>query len=304
MRLYFSLALLVSLLLTAPLQAAEKAASSAAPQQSLLWRIERAGLPDSWLFGTNHSSDPAVAILPSAAKDAIAKAKLVATELKLDDSSAMASMATRMFTPQSALPKLLGDEHYRKLVIALKPHGLPEDAIANIKAWALWITLIQPPRAEHATTSLDLQIAQYGKQAGVPNQGIESAEEQLALLESIDDVRLARLIRTLLDHQADYADLLQQINLAWLRGDLLTLEKLSRQPDPFITEEDRAWERQFQHQLIDVRNQRMASRLQPLLAKGSVFIAVGAGHLPGESGLIAQLKQQGYRLIPVRLEFK
>lgn len=296
------LALLVSLLLAAPLQAAEK--TSNALQQSLLWRVERAGLPDSWLFGTNHSADPKVAILPKAAATAIDGSRLIVTELKLDDSSAAANMAARMFAPKSALPALLGDEHYRKLVIALKPHGLPEDAIANLKAWVIWITLIQPPRTNQAATPLDMQIAQYGKKASIPNQGIESAEEQLALLESIDDARLARLIRTLLDHQTEYNALLRQINEAWLHGDLATLHKLSRQPDPFIATEDREWEQQFQRAMIDERNLRMADRLRPLLKKGSAFVAVGAAHLPGDSGLIAQLRQQGYRVIPVKLEFQ
>lgn len=294
------LALLVSLLLAAPLQAAEK--TSNALQQSLLWRIERAGLPDSWLFGTNHAVDPDIAILPKAVATAIDGSRLVITELKLDDRSAEANMAARMFTPESALPALLGDAYYRKLALALKPYGLPEDAIAHLKAWVIWITLIQPPRT--AAIPLDMQIAQYGKKAGIPNQGIESAEEQLALLESIDDARLARLIRALLDHQNEYRAMLQQINAAWLQGDLATLAKISRQADPFIAAEDREWELQFQRTMIDDRNLRMADRLRPLLAKGGAFIAIGAAHLPGATGLVTQLKQQGYRLTPVKLEFQ
>ena len=42
--------------------------------------------------------------------------------------------------------------------------------------------------------------------------------------------------------------------------------------------------------------QRMAERLLPLLAKGGVFVAVGALHLPGADGLLARLKAAGFSL--------
>jgi uncharacterized protein YbaP (TraB family) len=43
--------------------------------------------------------------------------------------------------------------------------------------------------------------------------------------------------------------------------------------------------------------------LLPLLEKDRVFVAVGALHLPGESGLLALLRQQGFRLEPEPLPF-
>lgn len=36
-----------------------------------------------------------------------------------------------------------------------------------------------------------------------------------------------------------------------------------------------------------------------LLPAASVLIAVGAGHLPGEKGLISLLRQKGYTVEPV-----
>ncbi len=60
--------------------------------------------------------------------------------------------------------------------------------------------------------------------------------------------------------------------------------------DPALTET-------FTARLLDARNVRMAERMQPQLAEGGAFIAVGALHLPGESGILKLLlEDRGYQL--------
>jgi uncharacterized protein YbaP (TraB family) len=39
--------------------------------------------------------------------------------------------------------------------------------------------------------------------------------------------------------------------------------------------------------------------LQKWMSENSIFVAVGAGHLPGEDGLINLLKREGYRVEPL-----
>jgi uncharacterized protein YbaP (TraB family) len=55
----------------------------------------------------------------------------------------------------------------------------------------------------------------------------------------------------------------------------------------------------FEEELIDKRNKRMAERSKPLIDKGNAFIAVGALHLPGKTGLVELLRSAGYKVIPV-----
>ena len=47
------------------------------------------------------------------------------------------------------------------------------------------------------------------------------------------------------------------------------------------------------------RNRRMAGRMNKIIPKTSLFVAVGAAHLGGETGMIRLLTEMGYRLRPL-----
>jgi uncharacterized protein YbaP (TraB family) len=53
--------------------------------------------------------------------------------------------------------------------------------------------------------------------------------------------------------------------------------------------------------LLDERNQQMAARIVDQGALKSLFVAVGAAHLPGKSGLISLLRSAAYKIEPVQI---
>jgi uncharacterized protein YbaP (TraB family) len=55
----------------------------------------------------------------------------------------------------------------------------------------------------------------------------------------------------------------------------------------------------FMEQGIDARNRRMLESLLPELESKRVFVAIGALHLPGKSGLIELLRKEGFDLKPL-----
>jgi len=55
----------------------------------------------------------------------------------------------------------------------------------------------------------------------------------------------------------------------------------------------------YQRELIENRNRRMRTKSLPLLINGNAFIAVGALHLIGPSGLVALYREAGYTVTPV-----
>jgi uncharacterized protein YbaP (TraB family) len=51
------------------------------------------------------------------------------------------------------------------------------------------------------------------------------------------------------------------------------------------------------------RNITMVDSMIELMSKKKTFVAVGAGHLAGDRGIIALLREKGYKLTPVPFEF-
>jgi uncharacterized protein YbaP (TraB family) len=50
---------------------------------------------------------------------------------------------------------------------------------------------------------------------------------------------------------------------------------------------------------LDNRNKRWIPKLVQLMNTKTIFIAVGAGHLAGEFGVIQLLRNQGYTVVPI-----
>ena len=53
--------------------------------------------------------------------------------------------------------------------------------------------------------------------------------------------------------------------------------------------------------LLDDRNYKWMQQLPRLMQEKSLFVAVGALHLVGESGLVKQLQSKGYTVTPVNI---
>ena len=53
------------------------------------------------------------------------------------------------------------------------------------------------------------------------------------------------------------------------------------------------------HKLIYERNANWVEELKKITPSTSVLVAVGAGHLPGEKGVISLLKKEGFTVVPV-----
>ena len=104
-------------------------------------------------------------------------------------------------------------------------------------------------------------------------------------------------MRDTLRENDKFPQMFEQLIEAYLQRDLQALAALSEQQS--MSASDKALQQRFMGTLVDERNQRMVTRLLPLLEEGGVFAAVGALHLPGNTGLLAQLRQHGLRVSPV-----
>ena len=55
----------------------------------------------------------------------------------------------------------------------------------------------------------------------------------------------------------------------------------------------------YEDLLLNDRNKKWVKELNDIMKTESIFIAVGAGHLSGDNGLINLLKKEGYQVEPL-----
>lgn len=260
----------------------------------LLWKIQRGGSASSYLFGTMHSDDPQVVELPVPVQRAFDESSGVTMEIVLDAQSLLGMATALLMTDGTTLESLVGRSLYQRSVEVLSSYGIPEMMVANMKPWAVAVTLMTRP-AESGVV-LDQVLYQQAVASGKKVDGLETVAEQIGLFDGLSKREQIRLLEDTLDNLDDIRRMLDQLQIAYLNRDLKRLVEINeasmRDSDPQLAET-------FNRKMIIERNHRMAERMQSRLREGKRFIAVGALHLPGEEGLLNLLSEQGYRLTRV-----
>ncbi len=282
-RLFF---LLFSLLLAAQAALAES--------RGLLWEISAPGQPTSYLFGTIHSEDERVLALPSEVAAALHDSPRFAMEI-VPDSTMVAQMIQRMRLPGGQrLATLLGPGLHAQMVQTVGQYGLPAEAAEQLKPWALVMILSMPkPRTGQI---LDLVLHDMAVRQGKTVVGLETVDEQIEALDGLSMAMQIELLRHTLEQYQENDAFIEALTHAWLLRDLDALQHLGEASNATMPDE---LELAVQARLVDERNTRMVQRVIPLLQQGGVFVAVGALHLPGKRGLIAQLRARGFTVRPL-----
>lgn len=282
-------------------------ASKVANDGAVLWRISREGLTDSFLFGTVHMTDERVTNLPERVRNAIEGARVVALEVADVAPTALATAISKtptlmMFEDGRRLDLLISPEAFIKVKAQLKAARLPSAFAEHFKPWVISmvmaVTDCERERLTGGKPVVDMRIADIARAKDIPVVGLETVEAQLAAAASVpmeEQVAILRSSLKLADRAEDLRETILQLYLSRKIGAALPLQKLlaERSGIEGVTFEG------FKSLMVDGRNRAMRTRALPLIAEGNVFIAVGALHLIGENGLVALLRNAGYRVDPV-----
>jgi uncharacterized protein YbaP (TraB family) len=256
----------------------------------LLWKIESTTReenppPPSYLFGTIHSEDQRVLQLPAAVREALEQSDTFCMELLPDLAATMTLTQHMLYSDGHSLIEAIGQELFDQLSPLMQQRGVPEQALTKFKPWAVYMILSTPP----ARTGQVLDLLLYEKAAhdGKTLCGIETAEEQVAVFEQTPLADQVTLLKELVSDPRAVDVQVQKMIPLYLQRDLAGLFAINTDEVDPSTEA-------FLKRLLDERNQRMFERTHPRIEKGATFIAVGALHLPGQSGLLQLLTAHGY----------
>jgi len=264
---------------------------------TLLWKITGNGLKKpSYLFGTMHILCAEDAKLSDSLKAAIHDCEEVYFEIDLDDFAGMInSMKFMRMNDSKKLSDLLSKDDYTKVKSYFENHGgavLPFSMLERFKP-LLISSLIEENDLDCETTNgMELVIMKEARADDKKINGLETAEFQAGLFDSIPYENQARDLVNYIDSVDVYKKMTTDLADVYRRQDLGKIEELTVTGDATISN--------YLDLLLYGRNRRWADTLNSLLHQKSLLIAVGAGHLPGEQGVINLLKKKGYDVLPIK----
>lgn len=269
-----------------------------ADDTALFWSLSRDGEPAGYLLGTVHSEDPRVLDFSDDFVGRLTSNDFFAMEM-VPDLPTLARLTEYMrYSDGTRLVDVIGPERYERLAGLLAAYGMDATWIEHMKVWSAMMTLSTPPPKSGLFMDFSLSLRAAG--AGMKVVGLETLEQQLSFLERMPEDQLLELLDQALAEHDQVEAVHQALVDGYLENDLVALVALSDEQMGGLTPGARDY---FVSEGIVARNLRMAESLLPLFENGRVFVAVGSLHLPGESGLINQLREAGFTVGPLPLPF-
>ncbi len=265
--------------------------------KGLLWKIERAGVAPSHVFGTIHSTDKRIRQLPKPVNEAIVAAKSMILEVARTDDMPIRMARLMMLHDGRRLEDILGAELFGRFAKVGRVYGLPAKVLQRIKPWAALITISLPLKEKASQAAgrlpLDLALGHRAQKRGIPVFGLETVEEQLNLFEGLPESDQISLLATAIRDHDKVAPMFERMILSYLDRDL---EGLMTWAIDQSAGGDTRHREIFEVRFLERRNKLMVDRLRSRLKTGGAFVAVGAAHLPGKTGMLSLLAKQGYRV--------
>lgn len=278
---------------------AAQAPARAVPQtaahytRGLLWKIESPGVPASYLFGTIHSDDARVTALAEAVSRSLDHANRFVMEAVIDAEGLLGMAEVMYFNDGRTLEQVIGKTLYQDSMKSMAARGLPTLGMEKQKPWAVMMALSMPP--PKTGEFLDLVLQARATSQNKPVSGLETIAEQLAIFDGLPMADQVALLKDAVESQAEIDKEFEALHKAYLARDLAAIAAIGEKHKLA----DARLHQSVMDKLLNQRNARMVERMAPILKQGSAFIAVGAAHLPGESGLLYRLEKAGYRVTAV-----
>jgi uncharacterized protein YbaP (TraB family) len=144
------------------------------------------------------------------------------------------------------------------------------------------------PCAQMSGVEQELMI--IAKKQNKTISGFETIAFQAGIFDSIPYEKQAEALLQTIDSIESYSKTFTAMLEVYQKQHLNELQHLLDQEPGFSDTKE---------VMLDNRNKNWVTQIKDILPQKNIFIAVGAGHLVGENGLISLLKKEGYTLRPI-----
>ncbi len=175
--------------------------------------------------------------------------------------------------------------------------GLPQGALEPYRPWLAALTLTVVPLVQAGfdpASGVDRSIDAYSDNAGKTMRALETVEQQLGFFGGLTPELQREMLQEAIAESEQVGTMITEMSTAWERGD----EQKLAQAVIDDTRDD--YPELYQTLFVTRNNAWMTELTREMEGAGVDFIAVGAGHIVGSDGLVAQFRARGYRVERVR----
>jgi len=282
----------LSLALPACAQVAPKPAQAANDADPALWVVKDKDTT-IYLFGTIHVLKPGMTWFDEAVKTAFDRSQQVVLELVMPDPATMQGlvMANGVARDGPTLTEQIPADKRAAYTKAVTDLGLPANAFDRFKPWLAATNLSIAPLSKlgyDAANGPEQVITAAAKAAGKPVIGLETAEQQLGYFGSLSAKAQMEFLGSTIDELPKLETTMATMVAEWANGDP---EALAKDMNDSLKDSP-----EVAKVLLVDRNKHWANWVAARMkTPGTVFVAVGAGHLAGKDSVQAQLAKLGVK---------
>lgn len=263
-----------------------------AQENALLWQVTGKDLKQpSFLFGTIHMICPKDFSISDSIRSTFNRTGKLYLEIDMDDASLMIKTVQLSMLKQGSIRDLMNSESYTRLERFMKDTiGMPMIMVNKMKPFTLLSLLYSKILPCRKPESYEQRLLEMAKKQNMEVLGLEKLEDQFAVFDKIPDTTEISMIMEMIDNyeiqRTEFAKMVLLYNHKDLNG---LANMINASPDMAG----------FEDILLINRNRNWIPVMEKAMAAQPTFFAVGAGHLPGENGVIGLLKKSGYTITPV-----
>jgi uncharacterized protein YbaP (TraB family) len=268
--------------------------AGAASADPAMWVVKDA---DStvYLLGTIHVMKPGVNWRSEKLDAALKSSDELWMEADLEADPAIVQTYALNFgmDSQRSLASLVGEANFSKFIELAKRYDIPTRDLHQMRPWLASMLLSRAQIVSigyDPALGVDSTLEKAAIAANKPIKPFETASQQMGYLADMPDKVSAEMLVQTLDEVNDGAALIDEMQAAWLAGDVKKLQRIG--PDKMRAEAPELFDA-----ILVQRNTAWVKQIDAMMkGSGTQFIAVGAAHLVGKDSVLEQLGKLGYKV--------
>lgn len=265
-------------------------------KKSLLWEISGNGLKKpSYIFGTIHMIPKDDYFFTDIMQEKIQSCSTLALEIDMNMSmeEQMAMGKQVMFPNGKKLSDYMTEKEYQKystyVLDTLKINKLMFQQMNMIKP--IFASTIVLTQLIGESKAYEQELTKIAKTNNINIIGLETIAYQMNVLDKISIEKQIEMVASDEAYKKHPLDEYNKMLQAYKEQDLDKLMQLMQTEETIM---------EFMDELLYTRNSNWIPIIEKQIKTGSTFVAVGAGHLAGEKGVLNLLKEKGYSVSAVR----